>query len=342
MTSQIISPALRRAIMRAHPDYFRMPVDAQEKYRVNIPDDDNFIIMQQLIKDLFGLQINNQDDLERVRQDFNLSQQNNINEAILPVWGIGENYFWLNESFGGKNLLDFDTLYDYDYYDHAFQEKHRERDFDGYKAKPYRGSLYAAWARLFVDEDFIYASLYCAAGYIYGELQGAGSEILDALIPHKYVHGKDHGKKETGGFLHDMKIDAAGKEEQLDELRRRMWEYENNRYDELQNIWHEEALGQAYQIHVSQDGDENTYYIFSDKTALQAVRFRFFMTDFRKIEAEPTLLQERVRVEQKRLQNYLEEQLADIEENYDPKITKFRKKRKIIMSTQALDDLNDI
>jgi len=121
-----------------------------------------------------------------------------------------------------------------------------------------------------------------------------------------------------------------------------MWEYQNNRYDELKNIWHEEALGQAYQIHVSQDGDENTNYIFSDKTALKAVRFRFFMADFWSIEAEPRLLQDRARAEQKRLQGYLEEQLADIEANYDPKITKLRKKRKIIMSAQALDDLNDI
>jgi hypothetical protein len=56
---------------------------------------------------------------------------------------------------------------------------------------------------------------------------GIGADYINELIPHDYVHGKEHGKREAGGFLWDLKIDAAGRETHLDELKRRWYAYQH-------------------------------------------------------------------------------------------------------------------
>ncbi len=43
-------------------------------------------------------------------------------EPVARRW-VGEDYFFLNEYLDeGKTLFDFDTLYEYDYDDHCFQQ----------------------------------------------------------------------------------------------------------------------------------------------------------------------------------------------------------------------------
>jgi hypothetical protein len=51
-------------------------------------------------------------------------EQNIWNETLLPLHGIGEDCFFLNESFAdGTSILDFETLRDFDEADHHFQER---------------------------------------------------------------------------------------------------------------------------------------------------------------------------------------------------------------------------
>jgi hypothetical protein len=72
---------------------------------------------------------------------------------------------------------------------------------------------------------------------------------------------------------------------------------------------------------------------------MQQVRFRHFLRDSRAIERDPALLHERVDAEKKRLRQFLKAQRQDIEANDDPKIRRFRKKRKIIVHPDAAKDL---
>ena len=48
-----IVPALRRAFMRVKPDYFTWSVEAQERYRVSMPDKDGFCIRQEVAQSAF-------------------------------------------------------------------------------------------------------------------------------------------------------------------------------------------------------------------------------------------------------------------------------------------------
>ncbi len=68
------------------------------------------------------------------------------------------------------------------------------------------------------------------ASYIYDELDEFSSDLINQLIPHELVEGKDNGKKEDGGFLWDMEIDAKGLEGQLEELNNRVHTHLSNHW----------------------------------------------------------------------------------------------------------------
>lgn len=337
-----MKPALRRAIMRANSDYFNMPIDEQEHYRVHMPKEHKFIILQQLALDLFGDTRDNKDELNEFYDNLSHSQLNVFNETNLPIKGIGEDYIWLNESFSDKNLLDFETLYDLDFQDYEFQEKCRVRDFKDYVPQPYMGSLNTVWVRLFIDKCFMYGNLYCAADYVNSELDSFGHEAVEKLIPHKLVPGKNHNTKEKKGFVFDMKVDANGKEVQLDELEHRMRKYQFDRISELRIYWDQKQLEEAYQVTPIFGEANSIAFIFSDKKVLKSIRFKHFVSDFRLVEVKPTPLFEHIELEKEKLTDFLTQQLQDIENNFDPKIVKLRKKRKIIMSSQAIKDLDNL
>lgn len=83
-----------------------------------------------------------------------------LDATLLPIKGIGKDFFYLNEAFPSqKNLLSFETLYDYDFDDYKFQEDSRKKEQKDYEKKPYRGSLYLTWARLMIDDSFSYGVL---------------------------------------------------------------------------------------------------------------------------------------------------------------------------------------
>lgn len=334
-----MAPALRRALMRANPSYFGWTVEHQERYRLTIPDDHAFLIERQLFKELFGIEIRSEDDVKQAYDAFRSKDYLRYNTAILPIKGIGEDYFFLNEHLGEKTLLDFETLYDYDLDDHNFQETARRKESPDYVRKPYRGALYLVWARLFADGQFTYATLSCAAGYVFSQTDPYGHDVIKELIPHRYVEGDHHGKREGTGYLFDLRVDADGREEQLDELQDRYFRYQIDHYDEQRDLWDQEALGAAYIIQDDHDDDPNLAFIFTDKTAMRQIRFRHFLRDSRVIERDPALLHQRIDTEKTNIRQFLEAQCRDIEENDDPKIRRLRKKRKIIVHPDAAKEL---
>ena len=98
----------------------------------------------------------------------------------------------------------------------ASKEEARKKDDKAYAGKPYRGTLYLSWARLFVDGAFTYATLSMAPGYLYAELDGAADDLIERHIPHRLAPGRDHGKPEGDSWLWDMRTEAGGQEALLD------------------------------------------------------------------------------------------------------------------------------
>ena len=138
--------------MKVVPDYFAWDIYRQEQYCTDTPEEDIFKIEQFLLQDMFEISVSTEDELEDAWDSMNDEQLLRINVALLPIKGIGEDFFYLNETFADtKNILSYDTLFDYDYEDFEFQEEWCVKAQKDYKKKSYRGSLYFNWARLIID-----------------------------------------------------------------------------------------------------------------------------------------------------------------------------------------------
>jgi hypothetical protein len=301
---------------------------------VNIPDDDDVRLEQALFDELFGWKVA-LEDVQRVLNKMPLKDVHRRNQAMLPLTGIGEDSFYLREWFGeDRTILDFATLRDYDEDDHAFQEAARVRDFKGYQPKPYRGALYLASARLFVDDAFVYAGLSMAAGYLFSRLQDDGWKIVGELLPHKLVPGPDHGEEKKEGYhLWDMQIDAGGKEDLYYGLIHRANAYVSERYDALLTAWRDMGRGGVYLLDDWMDEDDTRHFVFSDPDALSKVRFRSFVGDCRAIERPAEELGAALAEEQEALRIFVSSQYEELLRSP----VKPRERRKIVMHRDVFE-----
>jgi hypothetical protein len=332
--------AFRRAMIAANPDYFSWDCAARERYRLGLPEDVRFRIAQELLKSLFGRTVNIREQMGAVLETFDDRHYLRFNSAMLFVQGIGDDLFFLNDYLGdGKTLADFETLAAYDYDDYCFQREALEDECPERAALPYQGTLWGTWARLHIDGAFSYASLWMAARYVGSIIDEAGRDKIAALIPHRHVRGKDDGKREGHGTVLDVRIEAHGQEAQLEELKSRFYRYLDERQQVLAATFDRAERKRVYLLDESRGDDPHMNFVFTDKTALEAVRFRHFMADCRKLAEDRTVLDGLAEQEKQAAMTFLEENLRDIRDNFDPAVVRFRKRRKIVLADGALDGL---
>jgi len=294
-----------------------------------------------LIDCLLGIKCSSQ-ELASTWDDIPSSKLNIINWASLLTQGIGEDYIYLSEYMAeGKSLLDFSTLFDYDYDDYLFQEEAKKQEFPEYKGSDYFAFQHPSWVRLLIQEQFYYASFMSLATYFVDEIDSAGSELISQLIPHDYVDGNNQGKPQKGGFLLDMKLAAGGLEGQLEELQSRWYTYQRNRWYALSKAF-SELPPAVFMLDQDWDEDPHRFFIFNNAAALKLIRWQYFLSDSKPLIADFSVMEEQLRNEIGDDMSWLSETHRDILKNFDPKIVKLQKKKKIIMSPRALKDLAKI
>jgi hypothetical protein len=329
------SPELRRALIKVRPEFFTWSAEDRERYGVAIPEEDRDLLDQAILSDRLGIKTRAS---KTKKGKLPMDEQNRLNEIILPLTGIGEDSFYLSEWFEeGKTIRSFSTLNDYDKYDHDYQEEARKREDATYVKRPYRGALYLSWARLFIDNTFTYATLSMTAGYLYSSLQEASDEYVNDCIPHQYVPGKNHGKKEGDCWQWDFRVEAGGQEGLLEELQLQSLRYTNSRYDELLNHWNSDHPTGVYMIDVSVPSESNIHFVFTNKEALAEVRFRTYLRDCRAIERPANELDQPLKEEKAKLQDFISQKHRELLRTFDPTLSRIRKKRKIMMHKDALD-----
>ena len=79
--------------MRVNPDYFVWPIEAQERYRVSMPEKDAFRIRQALLKALFDMHVKTEEELKAAVDAFGDEEHFVFNKALLPAVGVGEDFF---------------------------------------------------------------------------------------------------------------------------------------------------------------------------------------------------------------------------------------------------------
>lgn len=113
------------------------------------------------------------------------------------------------------------------------------------------------------------------ARHLSDTLDETGAEQIETLILHEYVEGKNHGKREQGGM-----------EPQLEELRHRYYEYLRDCHSRLLDRFDEDAMQRVYIRCKKQGLEPHIEFVFSDKSAFDAVRFLHFFSDCRRIAGD--------------------------------------------------------
>lgn len=341
MNETQITAAARKALIAADAQYFSWPTSQQEMFRATAPSEVKKRIDQVLLASLLGIKCS-LEEAEQVWNDLPIQQLNLLNGAKLLTIGIGEDYIFLNEGLPeGKTLLDYATLYDYDHEDYLFQEEVNRKEFPDYSGADYFAFRHPAWARLLIQGEFHYATFFSLARHLCDDIETSGHDVIDQLIPHCYVEGENNGKPQDGGFLWDQRLDANGLEDQLDELKRRWYSYLQARWVALSKDFQDLAPA-VYSKAAEWDTDPHRYFIFNNTTCLKHIRLRHFLADCELLMGE-TSSPEPLRIQEAdRAKSWLTENHQDIMRNFDPKVAKLRKKRKIIISPTALEDLNRI
>ncbi len=333
--------AARKALIAADAHYYAWTAREQEYFRATMSVDAIRRIERVLLEDLLGVKCQ-VDEVDEVWNDVPLDERNQIDWARLLTTGIGEDYIYLNERMAeGKTLLDFPTLYDYDYADYLFQEEARKRDFLHYSGMAYYAYQHPSWIRLLIQDQFYYATFTSLATYVIDKIGFAGNEIIQQIIPHKYVEGKNHGKQEQDGLLWDMKVDAAGQEAQLDELKSRWGGYRQERWLAL-NQSNLQRPSAVYEHDEDWGDDPHRVFIFTNEKTLKQIRWRHFLSDCKPLMAEYAEVEKLVAEEIDRANVWLLENHRDIMENFDPTVVELKKKRKIVITKSALDDLSEM
>lgn len=340
------SPELRRAVMSVRPDFFGLPAMQRLRYRVDMPDEDHQAIVSALLK------AHGHADAEKIarRESYDtvpVEIKHRINEWLQPLVGVGEDAFSLNEHFeAGTSILDFETLLAYDQNDHALDEKARSAVDPAYMQRPYVGALNAAWGRCMVGGRLCYLTLSMLAYDLGRAMRKVAGEAIERLIPHRYVPGPLDGAVEDGLVQWDRQLDAGGQEGLLEELQLRAWDFVAKRREELLIDFRDHPLNATYLVENpfpnADANEQNLLVIFSDPSALEKIRFASFLSDCRAL-AQPAddlaLVKSR---ETRRVIEYVNEQHHELVRTFDPKVVRFRRRRKVMMHPKTFQDLGEI
>ena len=337
-------PELRRALIAVRPEYFDWSDDERLMYRVRLPNDDREAIIAALLKAHGRRRPVSTAKLES-RGRISLELQNEINEWLQPLVGIGEDTFKLNEGFAeGSSILDFPTLLSYDQDDHSFQEEARKRDDSKRVPRPYAGALHSTWARCLIDGRLNYLTLSMAAWHLYATMQEVAADEIQRLLPHRYVAGPDDGKVERGLIRWDMRVQANGQEALLEELRRRVWAFEARRCDELLVEFKDRRMAATFLVNdpypEGSKDENNLLVVFSDPEALARVRFTSFLRDCKALERPSEELKALEDREAQTILRYVNEQHGELLQTFDPRVVPLRRRRKVMMHPEALRDLD--
>ena len=337
-----IEAAARRALIATDHAYYSWPHEQQEIFCATMDDDARYHIRRSLLASLRGIECHSEQEVNDVWEAVAISDLYSLNWAMLLTSGIGEDHIYLNEPMeDGTSIQDVSTLYEYDYADYLYQEYARFRDFSEYAGSCYYGISHGWWIRLLIDGQLYYATVTSLTTHLMGEIEEAANGHIDNLIPSELIEGENNGKRQGGGFLWDMRTDANGLEGQLDELKHRWWAYQ----DERRDILGEELASWEPAVYTKEedwDDDPSRTYIFTNVESLQRVRWRHFLSDCASLLTPLAETDALLKREVGLTIVFLDEAHADIMENFDPKVIKLRKKKKIIMAPGVFDDLERI
>ncbi len=346
MNQKAIKPdqtIVKRLLMLIDPLFFSYNQPKQEKVRQAYYFNHDDLVTEFLFKHVFNLAFEvGTDNEERLTEE----QQHLLNAYTTSLCGIGQNSFRFNEMLGKDfDLTRYSTLHDYDLEEFNYQQNAiNEHSSETYAEKPYRLHLNHNWVRMIDGEGcFYYSTQSSLAHYVNDKLSEHASKRIDQLIPHSFVEGPDNGKEVESGYLWDFKVDANGLERQLEELKERNRDYLNGIYDQLNDTFDQDPECAVY-FDKTECGCVEPHWDVIIKNAQTAKRLSFqsYLKDCETFLKPIEELENLVKQEVEKLDDFLDDNFNDVMDNFDPKVTRLRKKMKVVLSQTALDNLAKI
>lgn len=206
-----------------------------------------------------------------------------LSQELLPLDGIGDDSFFLNEDFGdeGPRLSGFTTLRSWDEHTHhrqegyAAEEGHREAG-----EHPYIGCLLWDWARWLEKGSLVYGNLSVASSYLGAQLEEHGAEIARNRYQTTWVEGPEHGSKTPDGHYTWNMIETPPANSVLRSSAERLAHL-------AVTAWVEGPLSQRIaetgvwvrRKRMEEDGEITEEVVFSGVEAMDRARFRNWLED---------------------------------------------------------------
>ena len=339
-----------RCITKYYPDFYQLSEKEKDQFKMDNAEEMEDKLTMMLYKQLLNIKLKDIKDAENYEHLIKDKTLLEFNKQRTYLRGIGKNFFHLNEFFAdNENMLTFKTLYDFDLDNHEFQESATIEDEnfpDKITKEPYKMRMNYYWARAIIENGFYYLSLASPAIYLHSKIEEDLSNFIEQLIPHEYVEGDNFGRAEDGLFTLDYKVNANGKEKELEELKDYYsYKINNKLYEELKDYFFNNPKNKIWLERLNNDDETDPHlnYIFSDIAVIKNISFENWEEDTKKYITEDFNDLDEIYHEKFELYKSELQQIYNqiIEGTYVSDIKK-RKPLRVVATDQALQDLENI
>ncbi|MGL1956402.1 MAG: hypothetical protein OCD00_03680 [Colwellia sp.] len=217
-------------------------------------------------------------------EELTIKQSNEFNLYRLFFQGIGESYFFFNESALIEDIKKSISLNDYCQRDHAYQQKAFTQEGRNYISKGYEFSC-DYWIRYInKNNELVYATVRSADMDLYWQLEELSQQLIEQAIPHTIDMNELEVENDEGTTPFDIVVDANGKEQQLNQLQ----VFCRKVINELIQDYRDKVASDEPACTISTEIDECTeqYFIFviNNEQAAKKVHFRDFERSVAKIK----------------------------------------------------------
>ena len=336
-----------RVLMKANPNYFNLPNEDQEDYRLNFFNeaDKNGDIYDSIIgKELFGKELKESDF-----RNFSDKEYYKYNKKKAEFVGYGDNKIIINEFFMiDRSLKTLKNVYNYDFEYEKEQivlelkqiEETGHGDPNVFKNKKYNFCLRSIWANMIIENDFYYTTFISASSYMYDMLLSYVTTTVDGFIPNKIKEVEINRSSFLGNF--GLKKDANGKEKHLKELTSRSYKSLSSLYENLIEECKNLPSGVILEKKYHSKDENHMTFIVTNESVSKKLNWKTIYQDIKENEIKLSTLDSIIENYKIKINQIVEEHFLDIEKNFIPDQVVPIKEMEIIISDQAMSDFERI
>lgn len=274
---------INKVILGLQPNYCSMNEREKELALVSLAHNFYNEIRSELAMELFGTNI---EDEILWWSSLSNEQKNLFDLHLADLVGIGKNKISLATVLPGpgKSLLDYDTVYSFDYEDFKAHKRMSELECSAeYLASYYRAFLPGTLLMMMHKNKVHYGMIISMANSLRIDILDYAYKIAAELIPSSVVLGPNHQKKAMNWTVRDRKRDAGGRERELAKLNDSANKFSVARKLVLDDMLDDQAPMILINTFTDGQSSNNIDIIVSNKTVLKQVHWKTFMDDIEKI-----------------------------------------------------------